>query len=139
MKSLTNATRNLAKAFVAQYPVVDQPPHTSLTSPDLDKFGIAQGVYNVPSPASAADLNAARSQMVERLNKAGRSEDWIFNGGDGFRLDVFDDLTNGGGVTSWLVRPLPVSVSTGWQPAGAQYQDNIQPRAGYRPDVQCHR
>lgn len=106
-RSMPSKLEALAKKFIAQYPVLQQQPHSELTSDDLDAFGIANSVpcyVKLPSPASVNDLNTARQQLVGRLNKAGSHLSWWAKA-DGFEVAVVELST----PTIWAVKPLPVA------------------------------
>jgi len=87
MRNISKKLTALVQAFVIKYPVKQQPPHTMLSSADLDNFGFMIGNYaKLPVPPSSADLNEARNKLVASLNKAGSSS-WALSN-DGFQLNV---------------------------------------------------
>jgi len=108
MRNISKKLTALVQAFVIKYPVKQQPPHTMLSSADLDNFGFMIGNYaKLPVPPSSADLNEARNKLVASLNKAGSSS-WALSN-DGFQLNVVAPAQNGV-PTQWAVKPVPVSL-----------------------------
>ena len=109
-RSIPMKLRVLAMNFIGQFNIMPGhpgAPHITLTSQDLDNFGIAYGLYG--SAASDPELNAERAKLVARLNKAGSAPSWT-KAQDGFQV-VVHQRSNAGIPTIWVVKPLEVAIS----------------------------